>query len=100
MQYCGKGNKETRGILPAASSERCYQGKKQSSGFFLRIGIRPDDVPRLRKAIIQLSMTTQAGIDYLYSLPVSELLDLMKEVTEVVNERKRVSAGNKNSGYR
>ena len=45
-------------------------------------------------------MITQAGIDYLYSLPVSELLDLMKEVTEVVNERKRVSAGNKNSGYR
>lgn len=38
-------------------------------------------------------MITQAGIDYLYSLPVSELLDLMKEVTEVVNERKRVSIG-------
>lgn len=50
--------------------------------------------------MIQLSMTVQAGIDYLYSLPVSELLELMKEVTEVVNERQRISARNKNRGYR
>lgn len=95
-----QGNPKTHRVFPAASSKRGYEGKKQSAGFFIRLGIRPDDVPRLRKAIIQLSMTVQAGIDYLYSLPVSELLELIKEVTEVVNERQRISARNKNRGYR
>nr|DAH89377.1 MAG TPA: hypothetical protein [Caudoviricetes sp.] len=41
-------------------------------------------------------MTIQAGIEYLYSLPVSELLDLIQEVSEVVDERKRIQAGYKN----
>lgn len=44
-------------------------------------------------------MTVKAGIDYLYSLPLSELLELMKEVSEVVDDRKRTQAGNKNSRY-
>lgn len=44
-------------------------------------------------------MTVQAGIDYLYSLPLSELLELMKEVAEVVDDRKRIQAGNKNRRY-
>ena len=41
-------------------------------------------------------MTLQTGIDYLSSLSVSDLLDTIKEVEEIVDERKRVQAGNKN----
>ena len=33
------------------------------------------------------------GMDRLLSMPVIDLLDTIKEVSEVVNERKRISAG-------
>ena len=52
--------------------------------------MRPSDVPKLRKMIINLSINLQTGIDYLSSLSVLELLELAKEVHEVVDERKRV----------
>ena len=58
--------------------------------------MRPSDVPKLRKMIINLSINLQTGIDYLSSLSVLELLELAKEVHEVVDERKRVQARNKN----
>lgn len=54
-------------------------------------------MPKLRKIIIQISMTLQTGIDYLQSLSIFELLDIIKEVSEIVNDRKRVQAGGKNS---
>ena len=41
-------------------------------------------------------MTLQTGIDYLQSLSVFELLDLIKEVSEIGNDRKRVQAGRQN----
>ena len=50
----------------------------------------------LRKLIINLSMTMQTGIDYLSSLSVLELLELAKEVHEVVDERKRIQTSHKN----
>ena len=34
-------------------------------------------------------MTLQTGIDYLSSLSVSELLDVIKEVSEVVSEKNK-----------
>ena len=61
--------------------------------------MRPSDVPKLRKMIINLSINLQTGIDYLSSLSVSELLDTIKEVAEVVDDRKRIQAGNKNRGH-
>ena len=42
-------------------------------------------------------MTIKAGIEYLHSLPLLELLDLIKEVSEVVDDRKRVQARYQNS---
>ena len=41
-------------------------------------------------------MTLQTGIEYLSSLSVSELLDVIKEVSEVVNENKAVHARGSN----
>lgn len=99
MQPCSKGYQDAGRVLLAASSERGNESKEQSNGFFIRLGIRPSEIPKLRKIIIQLSMTVQAGIDYLYSLPLSELLELMKEVHEVVSDRQRIQAGHKNSRY-
>lgn len=43
-------------------------------------------------------MTLQTGIDYLSSLSVSDLLDVIKEVSEVVNENKRVHSRGSNRG--
>ena len=64
--------------------------------------MKPSDILRLRKTAIQLSMRTQTGLDYLLgALSVSDLLDLIKEVGEVVSDdRKRVQARGQNSRYR
>lgn len=72
------------------------EGKEQGHGFFIRTGISPKDIPKLRKTIIQVSMTLQTGIEYLSSLSVSELLDVIKEVSEVVNENKAVHSRGSN----
>ena len=45
-------------------------------------------------------MTLQTGIDYLSSLSVSELLDTIKEVSEIVSERERIRASHKNQRNR
>lgn len=58
--------------------------------------MRPSDIPMLRKIIINLSISMQTGIEYLSSLSVLELLELAKEVSEVVEERKRIRTSNKN----
>lgn len=58
--------------------------------------MKPSDVPKLRKIILNLSISLQTGIDYLSSLSVLELLELAKEVHEVVDERKRVQTRNQN----
>ena len=41
-------------------------------------------------------MTLQTGMDYLMDLPILDLYDTIKEVAEIVDERKRISAGNQN----
>jgi hypothetical protein len=58
--------------------------------------MKPSDVPKLRKIVLNLSISLQTGIDYLSSLSVLELLELAKEVHEVVDERKRVQTRNQN----
>lgn len=59
----------------------------------------PKDAKRLKKIMIQLSMSLQTGLDYFESLSVIELLEVIEEVNEVVSERERVQASNKNSRY-
>ena len=97
MPYCGKGGKTARGIFYPASAKGGNENKKQGNGFFIWLGLRPGDVPKLKKIAIELSMTVQAGLLELYALPVPDFLELVKEVTEVVHKRKRVSNGNQNS---
>lgn len=57
----------------------------------------PSDSNNLNRVIVRLAMTVQTGIDYLSGLPVTELLDVIKEVAEIGDERKRVQAGNTHS---
>ena len=47
------------------------------------------DLPKIRKAIIRLSLALRTGIDFFYSLSVFELFDLMEEVAEVGKDKKR-----------
>ena len=47
---------------------------------------------KLRKIAVQLSMTVNMGMDALLSMPISDLLDTIKEVAEVVDDRKRIQA--------
>lgn len=42
-------------------------------------------------------MTLQTGIDKLSGLPLEEWIETIREVSEVVNERKRIQADGKNS---
>ncbi len=42
-------------------------------------------------------MTLQTGIDKLAEMPLEEWIETIKEVSEVVNERKRIQADGKNS---
>lgn len=59
----------------------------------------PGDAPKLRKVIIQLSMDLRTGMDYFYSLPVTDLLDTIREVAEIGDDRrKRIQARNQNRG--
>lgn len=44
-------------------------------------------------------MSLNMGMDRLLSMPISDLLDTVREVAEVVGERKRISAGSKNRWY-
>ena len=57
--------------------------------------MNPDAVMGLRKAIIRLSMATHTGIDYYMGLKLVELIETMKEVAEVGNERVRASDKNR-----
>lgn len=43
-------------------------------------------------------MTLNMGMDALLSMPISDLLDTIKEVAEVVSDRKRIQARNQNRG--
>jgi hypothetical protein len=45
--------------------------------------------PALRKLCVNLSVSLRAGVDYLLSLPIDELIELAKEVMELA-KRKRV----------
>ncbi len=53
------------------------------------------DASRLRKLCIRMSMRTNAGPDYYLGLPLSELVEMVKEVNQFVKEQ-RVRTGNKN----
>lgn len=37
-------------------------------------------------------MTLQTGMDYFMNLPVAELIDTIREVAEIVDERKRTGS--------
>lgn len=53
------------------------------------------DASRLRKLCVRMSMLTKAGPDYYLGLPLSELVEMVREVNQVAQEQ-RVRAGNKN----
>lgn len=71
-------------------------GEKQGDGFFIWIGLSPASIRDLRKIAIQLSMTLNMGMDKLMSMPISDFLDIIREVREVVDDRKRIQARNQN----
>jgi hypothetical protein len=52
---------------------------------------------KLRKIIIRASLFLQTGIDALTAMPIEELLEILKEVTEIAEERKRIRTIHKNS---
>lgn len=55
-------------VLQAACTERCDQSQKQSHKFFLRRGIRIDELSELRKLCLVLSMNLKTGLDYFLDL--------------------------------
>ncbi len=65
-------------------------------GFFVRAGVRPDDAAGLRRACISLSLALHAGMDYFVRMPVTELVETMKEVGRIGKEKQRVRNGDKN----
>ena len=78
------------GVLLPAAAQHPAEGKEQGDRFFIRIGLSPADARKLRKVAIQLSIRLNMGVDVLLSIPVSDFLDIVREVAEVVNRRKRV----------
>ena len=45
---------------------------------------------------MQLAITLNMDMDKLLSKPVSDFMDIIKEVSEVVSDRKRAQAGDQN----
>ena len=70
-------------VLQAAYTERCNQSQKQSHKFFLRRGIRIDELSELRKLCLVLSMNLKTGLDYFLDLSFFDLLDLCDDMKEV-----------------
>ena len=70
-------------VLQAACTERCNQSQKQSHKFFLRRGIRIDELSELRKLCLVLSMNLKTGLDYFLDLSFFDLLDLCDDMKEV-----------------
>ena len=83
-------------VLPWDVPERAYESEEPRYGFFIRSGLSPSDTMKLRKIAVQLSMTVNMGMDALLSMPISDLLDTIKEVAEVVDDRKRIQASHQN----
>lgn len=44
--------------------------------------MRPDEIDIIRKCIVRISMATRTGLDYLYEMPIEELSQLVKLVTQ------------------
>ena len=59
------------------------QSQKQSHKFFLRRGIRIDELSELRKLCLVLSMNLKTGLDYFLDLSFFDLLDLCDDMKEV-----------------
>ena len=83
------------GVLVKVMSYNIYSGQKVYSG---KKGM--EAIAQVIKKINPDLVGLQEFETKTNKVEKADIIALMKEVTEVVNERKRVSAGNKNSGYR
>ena len=67
-------------------------GQEPRDGFFVSAGIRPADTSAMRRVCLQMAMTTKTGLDYLMKLPVTELLELIKELNDI-GKKQRIRNG-------
>ncbi len=57
--------------------------------------MEPEDFGEVRRVVIALAMKLRMGMDYFCGLPFLEVLEIMKEVAELV-KKKRIQDGDKN----
>ena len=58
-------------------------GQEPRDGFFVSAGIKPADTRVMRRVCLQMAMITKTGLDYFMKLPVTELLELVKELNDI-----------------
>ena len=67
--------------------------EEQSKDFFIQLGIGLSDIKQIRKINIQLSMFLKTDFN---ELTLAEWVDTIREVSEVVSERKRIQTDGQN----
>lgn len=58
-------------------------GQEPRDGFFVSEGIKPADTRVMRRICLQMAMITKTGLDYFMKMPVTELLELVKELNDI-----------------
>lgn len=58
-------------------------GQEPRDGFFVSAGIRPADISAMRRVCLQMAISTRTGLDYFMKMPVTELLELVKELNDI-----------------
>ena len=56
--------------------------------FFLSEGLRPSDVDAIRDYIIAVAMRTHTGMDFLYSIPLDELMAIITSLAKSAKAQK------------
>lgn len=67
-------------------------GQESRDGFFVSAGIRPADTSAMRRVCLQMAISTRTGLDYFMKMPVTELLELVKELNNI-GKKQRVRNG-------
>ena len=70
--------------------------EEQSKDFFIQLGIGLSDIKQIRKINIQLSMSLKTDFNEMLKLTLAEWVDTIREVSEVVSERKRIQTDGQN----
>lgn len=66
------------GVAGPDEGQGLYFASRYGVSFFLREGLSPDSVDAVRRCIVNLSLRTRTGMDYLFGLPLSELLKILQ----------------------